>query len=396
MRKCFCSFIVLIALGTIHPGDLFSQKKKDKTVELSGDWKTTPSGLKYMVVSKGTGTKIEDGDIVTCNYIEKTEKDSVIDDSRLLNTPFVVKVSTGSAIPGFLEALKLSNVGDKLEIFVPYSIGYGEVQAGSINPKTNLKFTIEIISSTQGLRPFDTKGKDTVKLSSGLKYIMVLKGNGMRPGKGDIVQIRYTGYLPDGKVFDSSVERNETIKFNLGASLPGLDEGIGQMEVGGKARIIIPYMLAFGEAGRGPIPAKTDIIYDVELVDAQTRIVPVPYDVKGKDTVTVSNGLKYIIVQSGSGAASQVGKKVKVHYTGYFLDGNIFDSSVERDAVFEFVLGVNPVISGWLEALKMMKVGDKWRLIIPPGLAYGPNGMPPKIPGNTTLVFDVELVGVGD
>jgi peptidylprolyl isomerase len=166
------------------------------------------------------------------------------------------------------------------------------------------------------------------------------------------------------------------------------------MNKGAKFRLVLPYALAFGEAGRGPIPPRTNIIYDVELIEFRKKINPVPFAVKGKDTTTTASGLKYIVVASGKGEQGGMGKKVKVHYTGFLSDGSIFDSSVERDTHFEFTLGLNSVIPGWMEALQIMKEGDKWRLIIPPGLAYGPNGMPPKIPANATLIFDVELVDV--
>jgi len=83
---------------------------------------------------------------------------------------------------------------------------------------------------------------------------------------------------------------------------------------------------------------------------------------------------------------------VKVHYEGKLLDGTIFDSSVERNEPAQFP--VNQVIAGWTEALQRMKVGDKWKLFVPPGLAYGEQGSPPDIGPNELLVFEVELLDV--
>jgi peptidyl-prolyl cis-trans isomerase A (cyclophilin A) len=83
-----------------------------------------------------------------------------------------------------------------------------------------------------------------------------------------------------------------------------------------------------------------------------------------------------------------------VHYTGYLMDGKIFDSSIERDEPIEFQLGRGMVIKGWEEGIALMQVGDKMRLIIPSELAYGPNGAGGVIPPNATLIFDVELVNV--
>ncbi len=97
----------------------------------------------------------------------------------------------------------------------------------------------------------------------------------------------------------------------------------------------------------------------------------------------------------GNGAEAVAGKQVKVHYTGTFTDGKKFDSSVDRGEPFAFVLGAGRVIRGWDQGVAGMKVGGKRKLVIPPDLAYGARGMPPVIPPNSTLVFEVELLGVG-
>lgn len=90
----------------------------------------------------------------------------------------------------------------------------------------------------------------------------------------------------------------------------------------------------------------------------------------------------------------QNGQTVVVHYTGRLTNGAKFDSSVDRDDPFEFVLGVGQVIQGWDEGVAQMKVGDKARLTIPPEKAYGEQGYPGAIPPNATLVFEVELLAV--
>lgn len=97
----------------------------------------------------------------------------------------------------------------------------------------------------------------------------------------------------------------------------------------------------------------------------------------------------------GTGPEAVVGKQVKVHYTGTFLDGKKFDSSLDRGQPFGFLLGAGKVIKGWDQGVAGMKVGGKRKLVIPPELAYGRMGMPPVIPPDSTLVFEVELLGVG-
>ena len=112
------------------------------------------------------------------------------------------------------------------------------------------------------------------------------------------------------------------------------------------------------------------------------------------DTVTTESGLQYIVVASGDGASPKQGQVVSVHYTGWFTDGNKFDSSVDRGEPIRFPLGTGQVIPGWDEGVALMKIGDKRRFIIPSDLAYGERGHPAGIPPNSTLIFDVELVDV--
>ncbi|WP_281542678.1 peptidylprolyl isomerase [Maribacter aestuarii] len=107
------------------------------------------------------------------------------------------------------------------------------------------------------------------------------------------------------------------------------------------------------------------------------------------------SGLRYKMIQQGDGAKAEKGKKVSVHYEGSLLDGQVFDSSYKRKAPIDFQLGVGQVIPGWDEGIGMLKVGDKARFVIPSDLAYGSAGAGGVIPPDATLIFDVELMGVG-
>lgn len=108
--------------------------------------------------------------------------------------------------------------------------------------------------------------------------------------------------------------------------------------------------------------------------------------------VTLPSGLQYQILKKGDGPIPVATDKVKCHYHGTLIDGTVFDSSVERGQPAEFP--VNGVIQGWVEALQLMPVGSKWKLFIPSNLAYGDNAAGPKIPGGSTLVFEVELLEI--
>ena len=114
-----------------------------------------------------------------------------------------------------------------------------------------------------------------------------------------------------------------------------------------------------------------------------------------KDGVkTTASGLQYKILKSGAGESPKASDTVKVHYHGTLIDGTVFDSSVDRGEPVSFPL--DGVIAGWTEGLQMMKVGGKWQLFVPSKLAYGEQARSAEIGPNSTLVFEVELLGIGN
>jgi len=152
--------------------------------------------------------------------------------------------------------------------------------------------------------------------------------------------------------------------------------------------------------------ATTDSVSAQQMKDAMAALeaskhpaAPAPVTPgKHGDTVTTASGLQYIDMKKGDGVSPTKGQTITVNYTGKLTDGKTFDSNT--DPAFHHVqpfstpIGVGRVIKGWDEGMLTMKVGGKRRLIIPAALGYGPNGMPPTIPGGATLIFDVELLKV--
>jgi peptidylprolyl isomerase len=112
------------------------------------------------------------------------------------------------------------------------------------------------------------------------------------------------------------------------------------------------------------------------------------------NATTTDSGLKYIDEVVGTGETPKTNQDVTVHYTGTLTNGVKFDSSRDRGEPYTFKLGVVPMIKGWDEAIRSMKVGGRRKLLVPPALGYGARGNGPSIPPNATLVFDIELLGV--
>lgn len=256
-----------------------------------------------------------------------------------------------------------------------------------------------------------SKKSEIVTLDSGLQYLDDSLGTGKTVMKDELVTIHFSGWyisdttnlfsdwstneLKKKTMIGNSKSRNQPVKFVLGANtfIKGVDEGIIGMKIGGKRTIIVPSELAYGPEGIGPIPPNSDLKLVIELLDAKERVIVKMWDVDSTKLKTTKSGLKYAIISEGEGEYADSGKVVTVHYSGFLTDSTKFDSSVERDDPFSFLLGAGQVIPGWEEGLKLMKKGGKARFVVPPELGYGGINVG-TIPPNSTLIFDVELIDV--
>jgi peptidylprolyl isomerase len=236
---------------------------------------------------------------------------------------------------------------------------------------------------------------DAQKTASGLVTKVLTPGNGKdHPATWDSVKVHYTGWTKAGRMFDSSVTRNQPAVFKVNGVIKGWTEGLQLMVAGEKRRFWIPAALAYGERPPPGAPAG-ELTFDVELLEvtAGPKPPPVPEDVKAAPAAAkkTASGLAYRVLKDGKGKESpKATNMVRVHYTGWTTDGQMFDSSVTRGSPATFRL--DQVIKGWTEGLQLMKVGDTARFWIPGKLAYGDNPMPGQPKG--MLVFDVELLGI--
>jgi FKBP-type peptidyl-prolyl cis-trans isomerase len=227
----------------------------------------------------------------------------------------------------------------------------------------------------------ETKAPAVPKLSD-LKKTDVKVGEGPVAEKGDLVTMMYTGRLVNGTVFDSNDKPGGLpFVFRLGEPvvIQGWNEGIPGMRVGGTRKLEIPAEKAYGGQAAGAIPANSDLIFEVELLDVVK---------KGEEEIYDKEDLKV-----GSGAAAEEGDTVTVHYKATLANGRRFDSTYEREKPETFQLGAGLVIPGLEAGIKGMKVGGKRKLRLPPEVGYGPYGMG-VIPGNSVTFFEVELLKV--
>ena len=259
------------------------------------------------------------------------------------------------------------------------------------------------------------------KTSTGLYYKFLKKsGDTTQPKMGEFCEVELEYGTPDTVMFNSAKlpqSRKPMIIPLIKSVYPGdIYEGIAMMHVGDSAKFMTSADSVFKKLFRLPkvpsyVDSTGDMYFAVKLLGVKTQqelqkeeaakmkkmqakeatdrdAYLKEHHIKTKPT---KSGLYFINKKTGHGPHPKKGDVVSVQYTGYFLNGKKFDSSVDRGKPFEFTLGKHQVISGWDEGISMMRKGGKATLIIPSSLAYGPRNRGP-IPPFSTLVFDVELV----
>lgn len=248
---------------------------------------TMDSGLKYMDDTLGTGREAKLGDLVTIHFKGWIVKDSTnlfsdwskdttklaesIGDSKLSGKPYKYVLDGENFIKGSNEGIVGMKVGGTRTLLIPSKLAYGEKGLGPIPPNSELKVVVELLDVKDAItaEKWDVDSTKVKTTKSGLKYVIIDQGAGAKPDSGSVVSVNYTGYLTNGKKFDSSVERDEPFTFTLGVGqvIPGWDEGIKLLNKGGKAELIIPPSLAYGPRSVGQIPPNSTLVFDVELVD---------------------------------------------------------------------------------------------------------------------------------
>ncbi len=243
---------------------------------LEADLTTTKSGLQYLIDESGAGDIPEAGNVVQVHYTGMLADGSVFDSSYDYSEPLAFPLGQGLVIPGWDEALSLLPVGSKAKLIVPPELAFGEIGAGGVIPaNATLYFEVEVLDILPGSpeAPMEVSAKDYTTTETGLMYHDIEVGEGDTPEAGQVVKVHYTGWLEDGTKFDSSLDRGTPFIFPVGQNyvIPGWDEGVASMKVGGKRQLVVPADLAYGEEGAGEIiPSAASLIFEVELLDIQS------------------------------------------------------------------------------------------------------------------------------
>jgi FKBP-type peptidyl-prolyl cis-trans isomerase len=249
---------------------------------------------------------------------------------------------------------------------------------------------------------------DLKEIATGVKVRDLKEGTGEPCQQGAKVKINYTGWLTDGIVFDSNKDK-PPVEFELSGLIQGWQIGIPGMKPGGKRKLVIAPDKGYGNQAKGKIPPGSTLIFEVELISAsggtRPRRTPSPTNLAKLVDGTAPNaddpnlmpigdrGLKYRDIKVGDGDVVVAGAHVVMDYTGWRLpDGKMFDSSWKPGGR-PLDIALSGLIKGWQEGVPGMKVGGIRKLVIPPALGY-PSGAGEDIPPGTTLVFEVELLGI--
>lgn len=254
-------------------------------------FETTESGVQYRILEHEDGARgISPGEMVYLNLRLSTESsDSLIMETFKDNTPRYIPADE----PVLREVLAMLAKGDSAEFLVNadslFQISFGVEKPESMKAEKNVRFVVKVVDvfnqnelkeksmeqvkqlsdkdSTE-LTQYLTSQTNIQKTASGLMYIVENAGSGKSPAKGDKVSMKYRGYFLNGETFDQNLDR-EPFEFTLGLGqvIPGWDEGVALMNKGAKYKLIIPWQLAYGERGSGPILPCTSLVFDVELLN---------------------------------------------------------------------------------------------------------------------------------
>jgi FKBP-type peptidyl-prolyl cis-trans isomerase len=244
------------------------------------DAQKTPSGLASKVLQAGTGKDHPSAeDKVKVHYTGWTKDGVMFDSSMRRGEPASFKLN--EVIKGWTEGVQLMTVGEKRRFWIPGDLAYGDTPKRPGAPSGTLVFDIELLDFAPSPKPpptpEDVKAAPATakKTASGLAYRVLSAGKGtQKPGPTDEVTVNYSGWMTDGKMFDSSITRGEPATFPLNQVIKGWTEGVQLMKVGDKTRFWIPGELAYGDKPTRPGAPSGPLVFDIELLSIKKSDAP--------------------------------------------------------------------------------------------------------------------------
>jgi FKBP-type peptidyl-prolyl cis-trans isomerase len=242
-----------------------AEAKPSKIALAGGCDQKTASGLGYAVLKGGKGAPPTEKDSVTVSYKGTLKNGTVFDQSDKADFP------VNDVVPGFGEGLRLMPEGSRYRFCIPAALGYGAQAAGSIPANSDLVFEVglQAIARFTPPKPLTVAERSCeTKLPSGLGLTVTRPGTGPKPSADAVVLVNYAGYLAsDGSQFDA----NKDMPLPVSDVVPGFSQGLQQMQRGGAYRLCIPAALGYGARSTGPIPANSNLVFTVELIDFKSR-----------------------------------------------------------------------------------------------------------------------------
>jgi peptidylprolyl isomerase len=301
-------------------------------------------------------------------------------------------LNLASTAVGFTEGMQQVRKGERAMLWLPPAIGLKEQPKDG--PAETLVYEVEVvdINEAPAIPPDVAQPPAAAKpTKSGAKWISVRAGTGKdKAMSGDDVTFNYTAWNAEGRMLETTEMKKRPVTSPPFRQPPPFEDVLTQMTAGQRVRFWVD-----AAAMKKPPPSPTGMLcYEIDLVTivkSKSQPPPVPADVAKPpaDAKKSEKGVFYKVLAKGKGPAKpSPNDSVRVHYTGWTIDGRMFDSSVLKGEPAEFNL--RGVIAGWTEGIPLMTVGDKFRFWIPDHMAY--KGQPDRPQG--MLVFDVELIEI--
>ncbi|XP_062294671.1 peptidyl-prolyl cis-trans isomerase FKBP10 [Scomber scombrus] len=298
------------------------------------------------------------------------EDGKIFDSSYKRGKAFISQVGLGRLITGMDRGLQGMCVNERRKVIVPPHLAYGSIGTGGVIPPDAV-----LVYDVLLLDIWNTEDKVQIRT------ISKPPSCNRTTVASDFLRYHYNGTLLNGEAFDSSYSRNRTYDTYLGKDhiIKGMEEGLLGMCVGERRIVIVPPFLAYGENGYGTqVPPQATLVFEVLMVDVFNPKDDLIMEVKHMPEICTRK--------------TETGDYIRYHYNGTFQDGTPFDTSYQRNTTYNTYIGMGYVIRGMDKALHGLCIGEKKRIIVPPHLAYGEDGVGELIPGSAVLVFDIHVI----